>query len=84
MFLGVIGIAITGTIAARFEPSGLAIAMFAAAAAEVVVALIVMLFRPGAGEPPGLAGVVILTLVFSAGWLLSALLFRRAAVGEKR
>lgn len=70
LFLGVIGVALIGSIAARFRPVGMAAAMFAAAVAQLAVA--------AGGLSTDVRGAI-----FSAGfgglWLLSAALFRKAA-----
>jgi hypothetical protein len=79
MFLGVIAIAVTGALVARFEPGGMAVAMAAAAAAEALVGVIVLVGQLGAKEPPGMVGVLVLIGFFAVTWLLSAWLFRMAA-----
>ena len=84
MFFGVIGIAIVGSILARFRAAGLANAMFAAAAAQGLVAVITIIIGWGLMEPPGAAGLVMLILFFAVLWLLCAALFRRAAEDESR
>jgi len=79
MFFGVIAVAMVGAIATRFKAAGMARAMFLAALAEVLVAVIALVGRLGANEPPGMIGVIILIGFFAAMWLASALLFREAA-----
>lgn len=79
MFLGVIAIAIIGSVFAGFRPAGMARAMFAAAAAQVAAALIGLAAgwaSPGGG---GVYEVVLGTSLFTPLWLASALLFRKAA-----
>jgi len=80
MFMVVILMAIAGAIAARFEAPGMARAMFVAAGAETLIAVIVLANRLGATEPPGFPGVPILIVGFAGMWGLSGFLFRRAAV----
>jgi hypothetical protein len=79
MFLGVIGIAIAGSIAARSRPGAMARTMLAAAGAQVLAGAIGL----GAGwASPGNQGVyevVLGTSLFTPLWLLSACLFRKAA-----
>jgi len=79
MFLGVIAIALAGSIVARFRAEGMARAMALAAVAEALVALPVVTMGLGANEPPGMAGVLILIGGFTGMWAVSALLFRKAA-----
>ena len=79
MFFVVIAIAISGAIVARFETAGMARAMTVAGAAQLLVALVALLMRLGANEPPGLTGVVILISIVASFWFLSAFCFRKAA-----
>jgi hypothetical protein len=80
MFMVIILMAVAGAIAARFEAAGMARAMFIAAGAETLIAVIAVANRLGATEPPGFPGVPILILGFAGMWGLSGFLFRRAAV----
>ena len=73
MFLAVVAVAIAGALVARLRARAMAVAMLAAAVA-VGVAIAVSLAAFGA--TPLEAG---LSLVFAAGWLVSAGLFRIAA-----
>ena len=79
MFMVVILMAIAGAIAARFEAAGMARAMFVAAGAETLIAVVVVAKRLGATEPPGFPGVPILVLGFAGMWGLSGVLFQQAA-----
>jgi hypothetical protein len=81
MYFGVLAIGMAGALAARFQPQGMARALFAMAVAQMLVPLIVLAmprFRDVLWEPPGIAGVFILNAVFAALWLGSAWLFRKA------
>ena len=78
MFLGVIAIALAGSIVARFQPAGMAVAMIVTAAAELLVGVIALILRLGANEPPFFPGMLILIGFFAAMWLVAALLFRKA------
>ena len=71
MFTGVIAVAVVGAFLARLQPKGMARAMAAAAGAQVLVFLIAFAMGWGFIGP--------ITLVFTALWLGSAQLFRRAA-----
>jgi hypothetical protein len=79
MFLGVIGIALLGSIGARGRPAGMSRALLAAAAAQVVAGAIG--FAAGWASPggQGVYEVVLGTSLFTPLWLLSAWLFRKAA-----
>lgn len=73
LFLGVIGLALIGAVAARFRPAGMALAMLAAAVAQVAVAVF--------GLSADLRGGVF-SAMFAGLWLLSAALFAKAARDE--
>jgi len=80
MYLVVIGIAIVGTVVARFHPHGMARALFAAAIAQACVPVIALLENSHvvSAEPPGVVGVFVLNFFFAVLFAGSALLFRRA------
>jgi hypothetical protein len=84
MFFGVIAVALVGAIVARFQPDGMARAMFLAALAEMLVAVIALVGRLGANEPPGMAGVLVLIGFFAVMWAASGLLFLKAARGARQ
>ena len=70
LFLGVIALALAGSIVARFRASGMALAMVVAAASQAGLGLF--------GMTADLRGGIFAT-GFAAIWLLSAALFRTAA-----
>ena len=70
MFAGVLGIALLGSVLARFRAGGMAVAMFAAAIAQAVAGGVGMLLDPLGG---------VLSTAFAGMWLVSAALFRKAA-----
>lgn len=70
LFLGVIPLALIGSLLARFRPSGMAIAALAAGFAQTTIALI--------GTAADLRGGTFSTLLAGL-WFLSAALFRMAA-----
>ncbi len=74
MFFGVLGIALAGCVVANLKAPGMARAMFVAAGAQALVALIATLYRMG--EPIEVLGAC---GFFTVLWTLSGLLFRRAA-----
>ncbi|MBB3019658.1 ABC-type uncharacterized transport system permease subunit [Microvirga lupini] len=79
MYAGVLAVAVLGGLIVRFQPHGMAHVLVATALAQVlggVIALAVGLGSTGANWPQA---IVVLTGFFSALWLLSAWLFRRAA-----
>lgn len=74
-FLGVLAMAALGSATARFQPAGMAKAMFATAAAQLVVVGVALAM--GRFAAPELA----LGACFALPWLLAGALFRRAARG---
>ena len=84
LFLGVVAIALAGSVVALFRPSGMAVAMAVAAIAQVAVPVVATGIgdsRPSAIWAPE---VIVLTLVFTAMWLASARLFKSAAQSPTR
>jgi hypothetical protein len=83
MYIGVLATGFIGAIIARFQPHGMARALFATALAQALVAVIALIAELGSPlSEPG----EILTLngFFIALWIGSALLFRRtSATGSK-
>ena len=69
LFLGVPAVALVGAVLARLRPAGLAWAMLAAAAAQVVL---------GAGGLPADLRGGIFSMAFGALWVLAAAAFRKA------
>lgn len=72
LFAGVLGVGLAGALVARLRAGGMARAMAATALAQAGVAALAL----GAGVDPRGAG---FALGFAAPWLLSALLFGKAA-----
>lgn len=70
LFLGVIGLALAGSIIARFRPAGMALAMIAAAMTQGVIGAF--------GLPADVRG-GILSMVLGGLWLVAGALFRKAA-----
>jgi hypothetical protein len=80
MYIGVLAVGIIGAIIARFQPHGMARALFATALAQALVAVIALIFGLGSPwSPPGVLGILILNGFFVALFVGSALLFRNAA-----
>ncbi len=79
MYAGVLAVALAGAVGARFEPLGMARAMFTTAAAQALVATIAIVY--GLGAPAsGPVELVATNGFWVAMWLASAWLFRKAAV----
>jgi hypothetical protein len=92
MYLGVLAVGFLGALIARFQPRGMALALFATALAQMLVPVIALaiwkagwqhlLTDPNSPHPPfhpGIAPVFGLNAVFAMLWVGSALLFRRAS-----
>ena len=97
MYLGVLAVGFVGALIARFQPRGMALALFATAVAQMlvpVIALVIwkagwqdLLIDPNSPHPPfhpGIAPVFGLNAVFAMLWVVSALLFRRASACSKK
>ncbi|HEY9426731.1 MAG TPA: hypothetical protein VIR34_06220 [Gemmatimonadaceae bacterium] len=78
MYFGVLAVGIVGAIIARFQPEGMARALFGMAIAQAVVAAIALVLGLGYPASPPLE-LVGLNGMFIALFVGSALLFRRAA-----
>ena len=84
MYIGVLAIAIIGSLTARFSALGMARTMFATAIAQILVPVIALIFwMPAINEPPGILGVFILNLFFTVLFIGSSLLFRSVAKSNK-
>jgi hypothetical protein len=75
LFLAVVGMALVGSIAARFRAAGMGLVMAAAGIVHIAIAL--------AGLPVDRIG-GIYSALFGCIWLLSAFLFRKAAADAGR
>ena len=78
MYVGVLAVGFIGSVIARFRPHGMALAMFATAVAQVLVAAIALIAGLGASGPIWPIGFMVATTFFTALWLGSATLFRSA------
>ena len=79
MFGGVLAVGFVGAIIARFQPHGMARALFAAALAQALVGVIALIAKLGSTGPRWPLDVLALTGFFVGLFVGSALLFRRAA-----
>ena len=81
MYFAVLAVGITGALIARFQPRGMARALFATAIAQALVGAIALI--AGLGYPwSGPLEILGLTGMFVALFVGSAWLFRRAARGR--
>ena len=74
MFAAVLAVGLIGAVLARFQPAGMARALVATALAQALVAVIALVH--------GSAGGFLLSGFFTALWLVSAWLFRKAHGGQ--
>jgi hypothetical protein len=81
MYFGVLAVGIIGALIARFQPRGLARALFATALAQALVAVIALIARLGYPYS-GPLEILGLNGFFVALFVGSAWLFRRAAHGR--
>ena len=79
MFLGVVGVAVLGAVFAGFRSAGMARALFATAAVQVLVGAAALIGVMGAGDRSWPIDVIAATAVFTFAWLLAGGLFRRSA-----
>lgn len=79
LFLCVAGLALAGSAIARFRPARMAVAMIVAAIAQAAVPLIAPIFGDSKMAAIWSREVIVFTIVFTAMWLVSAWLFRKAA-----
>lgn len=95
MYLGVLIVGFVGAFIARFQPRGMALALFATAVAQMlvpVIALVIwkagwqdLLIDPNSPNPPfhpGIAPVFGLNAVFAMLWVVSAWVFWKATRGR--
>jgi hypothetical protein len=79
MYGGVLAVGIVGAIIVRFQPQGMARALVATALAQALVALIALIAGLGSAEANWPGVIITVTGFFTALWLASAWLFRKAA-----
>ena len=84
LYIGVLAIGFLGAGIARLRSRGMARTLFATALTQMLVPVIALIiWRPSLEETPGIVGVFILNAFFAALFVVSALLFRRAAQKQK-
>jgi hypothetical protein len=79
LYAGVLVIALTGAMIARFRPIGMSRAVSAAGLAQLAVGAAALAGGWGDGGRSWPGDVIGVTLVFTAAWLVAAALFRHAA-----
>jgi hypothetical protein len=97
MYWGVLAVGFVGALIARFQPRGMALALFATSVAQMLVPVIAfviwkagcqdLLTDPNSPHPPfhpGIAPVFGLNAVFAMLWVVSGLLFRHAGRREPK
>ena len=82
MYGGVLAVGIIGAIIARFQPHGMARALFATALAQALIAVIALAAGLGSTGPIWPLDILALSGFFVALFVGSALLFRKAARGR--
>lgn len=82
MFFGVLAVGVAGAVLARFRPRGMARALCATALAQLLVAVIALAAGLGSSDPLWPRDILMISALFTALWLASAGLFRKAAVGQ--
>ena len=79
MFGVVLIVALAGSLVARFEAAGMSRTMVVAGAIQAAIGIIALIGNMGAIKPSWPADIIVLTLMFTGMWLVSAWLFRLAA-----
>ena len=79
MYIGVFAVGIIGALIARFQPHGMARALFATALAQALVAVIAVIAGEHQNPVSSVSEILKVNGFFVALWVGSALLFRRAA-----
>ncbi|MCA3256353.1 MAG: hypothetical protein INF91_12140 [Alphaproteobacteria bacterium] len=79
LYLGVVGVALGGSLVARLRSRGVARAMLAAAATQLAVPFAADMLLPSATPAVAQPEVIGLTAIFTLVWLTAASLFRRSA-----
>jgi hypothetical protein len=79
MYFGVLAVGIIGAIIARFQPLGMARALFATALAQALVAVIALIAGKHQSPISSVAEILGLNAIFVALFVTSAWLFRQAA-----
>ena len=84
MYFGVLAISVSGVIVARFQPDGMARAMFVTAAATGLVAVIALILGKHEAEYSSVFEILGLNGMFATLFVSSAWLFRTAAAQQDR
>ncbi|RDI55138.1 hypothetical protein [Microvirga subterranea] len=82
MYGGVLAAGLFGAFIVRFQPRGMARALVATALAQMVPGVVALAAGWGSAAENWPEAIVVLTGFFAALWLMSAWLFRKAALGQ--
>ncbi len=77
-FGGVLSITFVGAMISRLQPKGMARTMYITAAAQVLIAVIVIIAKLGATSPAWPRDILLASGIFTSLWLAAALLFHRS------
>ncbi len=83
LFIGVVALAVAASGIALFRPKGMAVAMLVAAVAQLSVPIVATIIADSRMAAIWAPEVIILTLLFTAGWLASARLFWSVAQSSR-
>ncbi len=83
LFFGVLAVAAAGSAVARLRPRGMALALYATAAAQFILGAFAFVMDLGATGPAWPRDILMATAFFSVTWLVSAWLFGRAAKSQQ-
>ena len=84
LFFGVLAVAFIGALLARFRARGMALALYATALAQILVAAFAIAMDLGATAAIWPRDILMITAFFSLFWLVSGWLFSRAAKQDRR
>lgn len=81
LFGAVFLVGLIGSLIARFKAAGMATTLFAAAITQMLVPIVALLIwpPPATSWSPGMFGVFVMTAFFAGIFVVSGMLFRRAA-----
>lgn len=82
LFFGVLGVAAAGAVLVRCRARGMAWVLYATAFAQVLATAIALVLQPGASVADRTNGLAVITVIFVAIWIVSGLLFAKAAKGD--
>ena len=84
LFFGVLAVGVVGALLARLRAAGMVRVLVVMAAAQVSIAIFAIAMGLGETSPIWPRGLILMTVFFTGFWLLSALLFSKAARQDRR